>query len=371
MTATSDPNPMTTKRGAAPLTTVFTTPDFCNSKYWTDTITPPLSSVVCMPPSWHQLFDYSWGFYSPGICPTGYTEGCAFPTSLAFTSSNGDMGLGGPVIAGETPRLCCPTGYTCYTGESAYSKCISTKPTTTFYDINNQLTSQLALVYAIQVRWQESDLPFLQTNPTVPGATYTAPASAGSGASATARAAATATGSASTATGSTTAAVSAIGSSSGDDGSSRGGDDGGISVGTTVGIAVGSVLGTLALALLGFMFWWRRRRRQEAGAREDDHHGGDVKSHTLTLPHEGPSGRTSLLYAMSPTTTGRPGTGTTVGDAPPPHSPAPTQLDSTNVMEMGTTERPQELPEDNEVYEMEGDMPGPPLYREKEGWPLR
>ncbi|KAK1585070.1 uncharacterized protein LY79DRAFT_591758 [Colletotrichum navitas] len=362
MTTTSDPNPMTTQRGAAPLTTVFTTPDFCNSKYWTNTLTPPLSSVVCMPPSWHQLFDYSWGFYSPGICPAGYTEGCAFPTSLAFTSSNGDIGLGGPVIAGETPRLCCPTGYTCYTGTSAYSKCISTNPTTTFYDSNNKLTSQLALVYAIQVRWQESDLPILQTNPTVPGETDTAPATTGSDTLATATTTATATGSAPTATGSTTTtAGSAIGSSSG--GGSGGGGDGGISVGTMVGIAVGSVMGTLLLALVGFMIWWRRRRRQEAGAREDHHNDGDAKSDTLALPHGAPSGKTSLLDAMSPTTT-------VVGDAPP-HSPAPTQLDSANVLEMETMERPQELPDDNEVYEMEGDMPGPPLYREKEGWPLR
>ncbi|KAK2006310.1 hypothetical protein LZ32DRAFT_487788, partial [Colletotrichum eremochloae] len=166
MTTTSDPNPMTTQRGAAPLTTVFTTPDFCNSKYWTDTITPPLSSIVCMPTSWHQVFDYSWGFYSPAICPSGYTEGCAFPTSLAITSPNGDIYLGGPVIAGETARLCCPTGHTCYTDTSAYSKCISTQPTTTFRDSNNQPTSQLALVYAVQVRWQQSDLSILQTNPT-------------------------------------------------------------------------------------------------------------------------------------------------------------------------------------------------------------
>ncbi|KAK1978099.1 hypothetical protein LZ30DRAFT_546296, partial [Colletotrichum cereale] len=168
MTTTSDPNPLTTQRGGAPLTTVFTTPDFCNSAYWTDTLTPPLSSVVCMPTSWHQVYDYGWGFYSPAICPSGYTEGCAFPTSLASKGADGNVGLGGPVIAGETPRLCCPTGHTCYsdTPSFAYSKCISTQPTTTFYDINNKLTSQLALVFAVQVRWQQSDLSILQTNPT-------------------------------------------------------------------------------------------------------------------------------------------------------------------------------------------------------------
>ncbi|KAK2060024.1 hypothetical protein LY76DRAFT_477620, partial [Colletotrichum caudatum] len=357
-TTTSDPNPMTTKRGAAPLTTVFTTPDFCNSMYWTNTLTPPLSSVVCMPTSWHQLYDYSWGYYSPGICPSGYTEGCAFPTSLAFTSPDGSLGLGGPVAAGETPRLCCPTGYTCYTGTPAYSECISTNPTTTFYDSNRRLTSQLALVYAVQVRWRESDLSILETNPTVPGATYTAPASsAGGGTSATARA--TATGSSTT----TAAAGSDIGPSSGD----GDGGGGGISVAATVGIAVGSVVGTLVLALVGFAICWRRRRRQEAGGARGDYDRTDAKPGALALPHGAPSSKASLLDAASPST---PGT-TVFGDAPAPASAAPTQLDSADVVEMETMERPQELPEDNAVYEMEGDMPGPPLYREKEGWPLR
>ncbi|GJC92592.1 hypothetical protein ColKHC_01418 [Colletotrichum higginsianum] len=389
MTTTSDPNPLTTQRGAAPLTTVFTTPDFCKDLYWTNTITPPLSSVVCMPTSWHQLYDYSWGYYSPGICPSGYTEGCAFPTSLA-TSKGGGIRLGGPVVEGETARLCCPTGHTCYTDSWAYSKCISTVPTTSFYNSDNQPTSQLALVFAVQVRWRASDLSILETDPTVPGATYTGLTSTGAAGSSGATAASSAgtgggtgtraSGSAATATATSTATAAPEGSSTG------GGGSQGISVGTTIAIAVGSVAGTLALALLAFVLLWRRRRRRDAQKAASAHaHDSDAKSDSLAAPallaHKAASGKTSLDI-----TSPRPGSGTTVvGDGPlhSPHTPTATvaatgagtgtttQLDSTAVMEMETLERPQELPDDNAVFEMEGDMPGPPLYREKEGWPLR
>ncbi|KAK1709536.1 uncharacterized protein CLUP02_04883 [Colletotrichum lupini] len=374
MTTTSDPNPMTTQRGAAPLTTVFATPDFCNSLYWTNTITPPLSSVVCMPTSWHQVNDYSWGYYSPGICPSGYTEGCAFPTSLA-TSKDGAVGMGGPVTVGETPRLCCPTGYVCYTDTKSYgySKCISTIPTTSFYNSDNQPTSQLALVYAVQVRWASSDLSILETDPTVPGATYTGATATGSGGETVATTGAqTGSNSIATATATSTPAGS-------DTGSSDGGG-GGISVGTTIAIAVGSVAGTLVLALLAFILLWRRRKRRHAQkiAAAGENGGSadsDSKSDSVapTMAHKAPVGKSSLDI-MSPSTA-RPGTGTTVvGDEALHSLRSPTttaQLDSTTVMEMETMERPQELPDTNEVFEMEGDMPGPPLYREKEGWPLR
>ncbi|OHE90381.1 hypothetical protein CORC01_14329 [Colletotrichum orchidophilum] len=373
MTTTSDPNPMTTQRGAAPLTTVFTTPDFCNPLDWTNTITPPLSSVVCMPTSWRQVNDYSWGYYSPGICPSGYTEGCAFPTWLA-TSQGGFIGMGGPVTVGETPRLCCPTGYVCYTDTKSYgySKCISTEPIKSYYNSNNHITTQLALVYAVQVRWASRDLSILETDPTVPGATYTGPIPTETG----------------RITGSGTGALAGSHSNSGataipttiPGGGSSSGEGGGISVGTTVAIAVGSVVGTLVLALLTFMILWRRRKRrhlQKLASGENSGGGGgggdsDSKSDSVapTMAHKAPVGKSSL--DITSPSTARPGTGTTiVGDEPLNSPTTTTQLDSTTVMEMETMERPQELPDTNEVFEMEGDMPGPPLYREKEGWPLR
>ncbi|KAL0936099.1 uncharacterized protein CTRU02_208314 [Colletotrichum truncatum] len=369
MTTTSPTNnPLTTQRGAAPLTTVFTTPDFCKSGYWTDTITPPLSSIVCMPTSWKQVYDYQWGFYSPGICPMGYTEGCAFPTASAY-SKDGMVRLGGSVIPNETPRICCPTGHTCYTGTDwAYSKCQSTIPTRSFYDINNKPTSDLATVYAVQVRWQASDLSNLETDPTVPGATYSGPRSTATNSGvASASASATAAGSGSGTAGA--GATTSVASTATPEGSTGGGTSGGggISVGTTIAIAVGSVAGTLALALIGFVIFWRRRK-----GRERRNSNSDTKSDTSLAPpalaaHKGGSGKTSLDLMSPDTATTASATLVT------PHSPNPnaTHLDSTTLMEMETFERPQELPEDNYVVELEGDMPGPPLYREKEGWPLR
>ncbi|KAI3399599.1 hypothetical protein diail_6238 [Diaporthe ilicicola] len=166
-TTTSDSDIVSGYHGAGPLTTVFTTPDFCASLYWTDTLTPPLSSVVCMPPKFHSLYDYSFGFYSPGICPTGYSKGCDFPVDRARVEDDGGaIYFGGPVLEGETVRVCCPNGYTCLENTvSSYSKCVHT-------------TDNSQLAFALQVRWQESDLSILATDPTVAGKTYSAPSTA-------------------------------------------------------------------------------------------------------------------------------------------------------------------------------------------------
>ncbi|KAK8016304.1 hypothetical protein PG993_014493 [Apiospora rasikravindrae] len=179
---------VTFQRQAGPLTTVFTTPDFCAPARWSATDTPALSSSICMPPEFAKYYDYRYGFYSPGICPMGYTEGCAFPKSLA-TTSNGTPFVGGTLMAGETARICCPTGYTCDVGsdeEMAYSKCIATAGKTTFLGYNYQSNTYLttvtdALAFAIQVRWQSSDLPSLETDPTVPGSKYNGPMPAATG----------------------------------------------------------------------------------------------------------------------------------------------------------------------------------------------
>ncbi|KAK8054987.1 hypothetical protein PG993_000214 [Apiospora rasikravindrae] len=169
----------TTSRGAGPLTTVFHTPEFCATDRWTDIGTPALSSSICMPPNFMQYFGNKAGMYSPAICPDGYTDGCTFPTALPSVEDGTPL-YGGPLLAGETARLCCPTGYTCYTGpqtapEMPYSRCISAARSSRTYVESHVTHTTRNMVYAIQVRWQESDLSILETDPTVPGSTFTEP----------------------------------------------------------------------------------------------------------------------------------------------------------------------------------------------------
>lgn len=117
--------------------------------------------------------------YSPGICPMGYTDGCALPTALASMLS-GTPQYGGPLLADETARVCCPTSYTCFTGPGAspdipYSKCISAGHSSRTF-VESQVTHTTRnMAYAIQVRWQSSDLSNFETDPTVPGSTFSGP----------------------------------------------------------------------------------------------------------------------------------------------------------------------------------------------------
>ncbi|KAK6823528.1 hypothetical protein PG987_013785 [Apiospora arundinis] len=155
---------------------------------WHDPATPALSSSICMPPDFLKLYGYHYGFYSPGICPLGYTEGCAFPTSLAV-KSNGTPFLGGTLLPGETARICCPTGFTCYIKDPSIDadKSITSASLlgslSTFeaydYGAHSYITSTAAAkAFAIQVRWQRSDLSKLETDPTAPGFRYPTPKAA-------------------------------------------------------------------------------------------------------------------------------------------------------------------------------------------------
>lgn len=180
---TGDPSTSAT-RGAGPLTTVFTMPDFCQQPWWTFREAPAVSSSVCMPGNWVNYYGNRQGFYSPGICPKGYTEGCYLPETAARIGATGHPWNGGPILPGETARICCPAGYSCFQDthtdvDVQYRKCITTAvdPLTTFVrtidGTATVTTTTPALAYAIQVRWQSSDLSLLETDPTVPGATYT------------------------------------------------------------------------------------------------------------------------------------------------------------------------------------------------------
>ncbi|KKY39635.1 hypothetical protein UCDDA912_g00339 [Diaporthe ampelina] len=249
-TTTSDLGYVPGYHGAGPLTTVFTTPDFCASLYWTDTATPPLSSLVCMPPKFHVLYDYSFGFYSPGICPTGYSKGCDFPNAIARTDDGGMVYYGGDVLEGETVRVCCPNGYTCL--------------------LNDQLA------FALQVRWQESDLSILATDPTAPGSTYSAPSTA----TATPSAVQSTAASGSNIDSPTPSSSSSNTAAQNEDPAST--TEGGIRVGTIIGIVsgVGGMAVAIAMSAIVFCIWrYRRKRREEKGTRVESMMSGvgDVK----------------------------------------------------------------------------------------------
>lgn len=201
-----------------------------------------------MPPRFKQVNDYSWGYYSPGICPTDYSEGCSFPTSIATTGpDSGWVSYGGVVLDSETVRICCPTGYTCVTEgvQKAYSQCVAT-------------TDTAESAFAIQVRWQESDLSILETDPTVAGKTYEASATSG----ATATVTATATGTGSTSESEAAESEDSNGGTSSDD------DSGTLNKSTTISIAVVVAATVFATCILAFCLWARKRkRRAELGAR--------------------------------------------------------------------------------------------------------
>jgi hypothetical protein len=143
------------------------------------------------------------------------------------------------VLQGETVQVCCPTGYTCLLNDPySYSKCVATTD-----------TSRRA--FALQVRWQESDLSILATDPTVPGSTYSA--------------ASTATATPGSSGGNTDAPTSSPSTTAAQNDDPGSGSDGGIPSGTIIGIAigVGGMVAAFAVSALGFFIWRHRRKKRE------------------------------------------------------------------------------------------------------------
>ncbi|KAF2399299.1 hypothetical protein EJ06DRAFT_79794 [Trichodelitschia bisporula] len=99
----------------APLTSVFTPPASCSLNYVVRSLTrdPPSvwvgSTKACYPPGY-----ISMSYYSPGICPQGYT--IADSGVLAASS--------------QTHAYCCPTGYDINPGSSACYSMSNSLPTT-------------------------------------------------------------------------------------------------------------------------------------------------------------------------------------------------------------------------------------------------
>ncbi|KAI1137663.1 hypothetical protein F5Y05DRAFT_387901, partial [Hypoxylon sp. FL0543] len=202
------------------LTTVWSASDGCfpvSTRPAMDIDTFWSSYPDCAPPGYASYFDTY--YYSPAICPSGYTVGC---------SRYGDF-QGPPVESTETAMLCVMSDYFCTPDEWNY------------YATNTDLSNAQVM---IEIRWAESDFSILETHPLTPGLTLAA-ATSGNGADATE------TGSPS---GATVTVLSAPDST-----------QGGLSAGAQVGIGVGvGLFGLLVIGLVVF-FILRYRKKRETG----------------------------------------------------------------------------------------------------------
>ncbi|KAF2458213.1 hypothetical protein BDY21DRAFT_215435 [Lineolata rhizophorae] len=311
--------------GTAPagaLTDIFTMPSYCNG------ITTPFWTFACMPPNYSSVYWFGpeAGYYSPGICPSGYTSACTRPPD-----SSG-IEYGPPVIAGETAHICCPVGYEC--DESWYSMC--TLSPTGFESTTS--------AYGIQVRWQESDLAALETDPTDPATTYDFFTPTGVTPSTTSTSFFTTTTSTSTSSPTTTSGPSVppiptsstTGSGGGSSGSSSDDDDddsgSGLATGAKIGIGVAVPVAVLAItsALLWFFFIHRKKN-----AKSPEHE-----------PMQ-PS-----MYAQQPPTT--------PGYPPPPGVPGAAMMSPNDKMPMMTTAGPLDYSQQQQQPYPMGYGPPPP-----------
>lgn len=78
-----------------PLTTIWTPP--CGPFVTFVNLNLP-EATTCVPPQYESVW-YSYGYYSPAICPSGYSSGCT-PNNL--------VNYGGTLKAGETAAICVP-----------------------------------------------------------------------------------------------------------------------------------------------------------------------------------------------------------------------------------------------------------------------
>ncbi|KUJ10711.1 uncharacterized protein LY89DRAFT_249366 [Mollisia scopiformis] len=218
-----------TLAAAGPLTTTFTPSPACTNDFYTAptyySIGGPLAST-CFPSGWASTSQY----FSPGVCPEGYTQACA------------------SISASETFATCCPSGYVCYTPTifnfvgQACASVFTSQITTTVTD-GSALTVLLATLhtkteavngYGVSIRYNANDFATSSSSSSAP----TTSSSSGSSTS----------NSASSATTSPPASPSTTASS-------------GLSTGAKAGIGIGiAAVGLLALVALGFFIMKKRRR---------------------------------------------------------------------------------------------------------------
>ncbi|KAH8901520.1 hypothetical protein GQ53DRAFT_757144 [Thozetella sp. PMI_491] len=196
------------------------------------------STSDCFPSGWEPT---STAYFSPGICPSGYTTACSSVVSSG--------------AATETRATCCPKGYSCQTGTDwpwfSTDLCEYKVPSTVTFQYTTSIVGQGVVTtshagggqqainaFGVQIRWQSTD--FVST-------TSTASTSASTGSS------------------NSPAQTQTSGAQSDAPSSAPAAASDGLPTGAKAGIGVGVALVVLLL-LAGVALLWRRRRSQKAAA---------------------------------------------------------------------------------------------------------
>ncbi|KAI1391743.1 uncharacterized protein F4822DRAFT_104424 [Hypoxylon trugodes] len=119
---------------------------------------PPIGPASCDPPAWtNYLAQRGFGYYSPAICPNGF--------SVACTVNDERSSEGFPAIkAGETAMYCVPSGFTCTSDTTDFRGGIWG-----FTRTASTTGASVTVGPAIQIRWRQEDLSNLATDPLIPG----------------------------------------------------------------------------------------------------------------------------------------------------------------------------------------------------------
>ncbi|KAH7394282.1 hypothetical protein BKA66DRAFT_438645 [Pyrenochaeta sp. MPI-SDFR-AT-0127] len=236
-----------------PLTTVFTPPASCLQHLYYDAATTTVtlgkfgSQPECYPTKyWEEFWGSGIGYYSPAICPSGFTSACG-----RQTSNNPGPGytVGPSVRSGETVVKCCPRIATEIEATTMTND--ESVGTTTVG------TDAAAHAFGIQVRHQSSDLSVLALIGFGSATTTTSLTSGGL-----------------TMTTSTPPTPSSTSSSPG------------LSPGVKIGIGVSVPLVVATLVLLVFLLYRRRVRARAAGA-SSTFRGLPILQNTEELPPPG------------------------------------------------------------------------------------
>ncbi|KAI1399133.1 hypothetical protein F4819DRAFT_430556 [Hypoxylon fuscum] len=239
-----------------PLTTSFTPPADCTASsalYWINTAntfyflhgSPGQSS--CFPDNYSP---YQNQYYSPGICPAGYTRACeSLSTSASHTA---------------TQAVCCPIGnYICASTSSSYS--YPWGPTLGCMSVYlvDTATHFTTLIDTLEGTETAGDLTSLKA----PGTIMAYGIRIQNSQTTTTDGAATTTTTSGSASDSLQTSSSAIASATGE--AQQDSSSSGLSTGAAAGIGVGVAIGIMALGgIILWMFWSRRRKRQAAAERE-------------------------------------------------------------------------------------------------------